>query len=152
MSRPMEKLTGQGIGLPWWLWGLSVCLQCWRPGFNPSVGKIPLEKAMATHSSILTWKIPWTEKPGRLQSVKSQRVGYDWVTSPSRTAMWTSGKWIFQPCSTLEMTAPANSLITTSWAIEPGLSQVKVAQSCPTLWDPMDCSLWISPGQNTGVS
>ena len=36
-----------------------------------------LEKAMATHSSIPAWRIPWTEEPGGLQSVKSQRVGYD---------------------------------------------------------------------------
>ena len=36
-----------------------------------------LEKEMATHSSILAWKIPWTEKPGSLQSMGSQRVGYD---------------------------------------------------------------------------
>ena len=37
----------------------------------------PLEKEMATHSSILTWKISWTEEPGRLQSMGSQRVKYD---------------------------------------------------------------------------
>ena len=36
-----------------------------------------LEKEMATHSSILAWKIPWTEEPGRLQSTGSQRVGHD---------------------------------------------------------------------------
>ena len=36
-----------------------------------------LEKEMATHSSILAWKIPWTEEPGRLQSIGSQRVGLD---------------------------------------------------------------------------
>ena len=36
-----------------------------------------LEKEMATHSSILAWKIPWTEKPGRLQSMGSQRVGHN---------------------------------------------------------------------------
>ena len=41
----------------------------------------PLEKEMVTHSSILAWRIPWTEKPGRLQSMGSQRVGHDWVTS-----------------------------------------------------------------------
>ena len=40
-----------------------------------------LEKEMATHSSILAWKIQWTEKPGGLQSMGSQRVGHDWVTS-----------------------------------------------------------------------
>ena len=37
----------------------------------------PLEKEMATHSSILAWKIPWTEEPGRLQSMESQKVGHD---------------------------------------------------------------------------
>ena len=36
-----------------------------------------LEKEMATHSSILAWKLPWTEEPGRLQSMGSQRVGHD---------------------------------------------------------------------------
>ena len=36
---------------------------------------------MATHSSTLAWKIPWTEEPGRLQSLGSQRVGHDWTTS-----------------------------------------------------------------------
>ena len=36
-----------------------------------------LEKEMATHSSILAWKSPWTEQPGRLQSMGSQRVGHD---------------------------------------------------------------------------
>ena len=39
--------------------------------------KDPLEKAMAPHSSTLAWKIPWTEEPGRLQSMGSQRVGHD---------------------------------------------------------------------------
>jgi len=37
----------------------------------------PLEKEMATHSSTLAWKIPWTEEPGRLQVMGSQRVGHD---------------------------------------------------------------------------
>ena len=37
----------------------------------------PLEKKMATHFSLLAWRIPWTEEPGRLQSMESQRVGHD---------------------------------------------------------------------------
>ena len=48
--------------------------------FWGSIG-IRWEKAMATHSSTLAWKIPWTEEPGRLQSVGSLRVGHDWATS-----------------------------------------------------------------------
>ena len=42
-------------------------------------GKDLLEKEMATHSSIPAWKIPWTEEPGRLQSMRSQRVGHDFT-------------------------------------------------------------------------
>ena len=41
----------------------------------------PLEMGMATHSSILAWRIPWTEEPGGLQSMGSQRVRHDWVTN-----------------------------------------------------------------------
>ena len=43
----------------------------------------PLEKEKATHSSILAWKIPWREEPGRLQSMGSQRVGHNWALSLS---------------------------------------------------------------------
>ena len=41
----------------------------------------PLEKKMATHSSIIAWKISWTEKPGELQSMGSQTVGHNWATN-----------------------------------------------------------------------
>ena len=46
----------------------------------------PLEKEMATHSSILAQRIPWMEEPGGLQSMGSQRVGHDWVTSHTHKA------------------------------------------------------------------
>ena len=49
---------------------------------------------MGTHSSTLAWKIPWTEEPGRLQSMGSQRVGHDWATSLSFfTFMHWRRKW-----------------------------------------------------------
>ena len=44
--------------------------------------KDPLQKEMATYSSILAWKIPWTEKPGRPQSMGLQRIEHDWATLP----------------------------------------------------------------------
>ena len=47
-------------------------------------GKDPLEKGRATHPSILAWRIPWTEEPGGLQSMRSQRVGHDGATNPSK--------------------------------------------------------------------
>ena len=50
--------------------------QVWTLGLEDS-----LEKGMATHSSILAWKIPWTEEPGVVQSVDLQRVRHDWVTN-----------------------------------------------------------------------
>ena len=43
--------------------------------------EVPLEKEMATHSSILPWRILWTEKPSRLQSMGSQRIGFNWGTN-----------------------------------------------------------------------
>ena len=45
--------------------------------FQSLSGEAPLEKEMATHSSTLAWKIPWTEEPGRLQSMGSLRVRHD---------------------------------------------------------------------------
>ena len=57
--------------------------------------EVPLEKGMAIHSSILTWRIPWTEKPGGLQSVGSQKVGHDWTTNIHThigLPRWLSGK------------------------------------------------------------
>ena len=46
-------------------------------GVQALVWEDPLEEGMATHSSILAWRIPWTEEPGGLQSMGSQRVGHD---------------------------------------------------------------------------
>ena len=49
--------------------------QVWSLGWED-----PLEEGMATHSSVLAWRIPWTEEPGGLQSMGSQRLGHNWVT------------------------------------------------------------------------
>ena len=56
----------------------------------------PLEKEMATHSSILAWKIPWNDKSGRLQSMRLQRVGHDWATSPTHSLHpFPTGQYLF---------------------------------------------------------
>ena len=68
---------------------------------------------METHSSILAWKIPWTEEPGRLESMESQRVGHNWVTEHT-------------------------PLIKSCWSMKK--VKMLVPQSCSTLCDPMDCS------------
>ena len=54
------------------------CLLAMQETWVQSLGQEdPMEKEMATHSSILAWKIPWTEKHGRLQSMGSKKVGHD---------------------------------------------------------------------------
>ena len=55
-------------------------------------GEDPLEKEMATHSSILAWRIPWTEEPGGLQSIGSQRVGHYLATKPPPIPWISLGK------------------------------------------------------------
>ena len=65
LYEPRRVSAGKRQQLPLQAWGfecLSFCLE---------------EKAMAPHSSILAWKIPWTEEPGGLQSMGSRRVGHD---------------------------------------------------------------------------
>ena len=54
-------------------------------------GEDPLEEEMETHSSILAWKMPWTEEPGRLQSIESQRVRHK---SSNRACMHTHGRYV----------------------------------------------------------
>ena len=61
--------------------------QVWSLGW-----KDPLGKEMSTHSSILAWKIPWTEQPGELHSKGSQRVGHDWATEHARLISYTVWK------------------------------------------------------------
>jgi len=74
------ELSYTYLGIPRWLSGEESTCQCrTHKGcrLNPWVGKIPLEEAMATHSSIVAWRIPWTEEPGGLQSMASQRSGHN---------------------------------------------------------------------------
>ena len=69
------------------------CIQMLKP-FLALIRGRKMEKEMAPHSITLAWKIPWTEEPGRLQSMGSQRVRHDWETSLSRfTFMHWRRKW-----------------------------------------------------------
>ena len=76
------------------------------------------EKAMAPHSSTLAWKIPWMEEPGRLQSMGSLRVGYDWVTSLSLSCIGEGNGNPLQ-CSCLENPRDGGAW----WAAVYGVSQ-----------------------------
>ena len=70
-------LMGVGyMGLPWWLRG-RVFLPMQETWVQSLGQEDPLKEGMATHSTILAWRIPWTEKPGGSQSMGSQRVRHD---------------------------------------------------------------------------
>ena len=96
-------------------------------------------KEMATHSSILAWRIPWREEPGRLQSTGSQRVRHDWVTSLS---LCYAGSFY------LDVVLLVFCLFDFAFCIKSKKSSPRpmtrsfssVAQLCLTLCNPMDCS------------
>ena len=70
------------------------CLSTMRETQVRSLGREDLlEKEMATHSGTIAWKIPWTEKPDRLQSMGSQRIRHDWVTSLSPSLSDRIQRW-----------------------------------------------------------
>ena len=69
-----------GFGLPWWLNGKESACIAGDLGSIPGSERSP-GKRNGTHSGILAWRIPGTEKPGRLQSMGLQRVGHDWATN-----------------------------------------------------------------------
>ena len=76
------------------LGGMKHKVESRLPGEISITSDMQTEKAMATHSSTLAWKIPWMEDPGRLQSMGSWRVRHDWVTSLSLfTFMYWRRKW-----------------------------------------------------------
>ena len=77
-----------------WETRVNTFKSCWFPFKKGHEKRRVVEKAMVPHSSTLAWKIPWTEEPGRLQSMRSRRVGHDWATSLSLlTFMRWRRKW-----------------------------------------------------------
>ena len=84
----------------------------------------PLEKEMAIHSSTIAWKIPWTEEPGRLQSMGSQRVGHNWATSLSLSLYHYHrklNKWSWQESVQVNCSAVPNSVTPRAVAQEASL-------------------------------
>ena len=87
---------------------------------------------MATHSSVLTWRIPWTEEPGGLRSIGSQRVGHD---ESDLACVHSFTHYLYDCISQIDIVRFLYS------SFYKGKSESEVAQSCPTLSDPMDCSI-----------
>ena len=66
---------------------INICIKYMHICHTSYIYSLSLEKERATHSSILAWKIPWIEKPGRQQSMGSQRVGRDWVAKQEQICL-----------------------------------------------------------------
>ena len=84
-----------------------LCRRHRRHGLDPWVGKIPLEEEMATVLSILAWRIPWTEEPGGLQSIGSQRVRHNWSNLAS----------LYKPLDILSPNTPAQHTLSSVFHI-----------------------------------
>ena len=72
-AEPGLQVGNHGNRLPRWLSGEKIHLPMQETQVPSLGGEDPLEKEMITHSSILAWRIPWTERPGRLQSMETQK-------------------------------------------------------------------------------
>ena len=103
-------------------------------------GEEPLEEEMATCSSILAWKIPWTEEPGGLQSMGLQRVGHNWACT--RTPYSSHRKSPFRGSFVMSLSRDA------SWILAPA-TQLLPGEDCLTTIPTHPCgsyevSTWIS--------
>ena len=125
-----------------------------------------LEKKMATHSSVLAWRIPGTGEPGGLPSMGSHRVGHDWSDSAAAAAplsrcliSLSPGPLIqFSAVLQVRVTIPYNAFYLVHSYFHFITSMVVVQSLSPTLYNPVDCCPtrlfypWNFPGKNTGVS
>ena len=87
-SKPTDfKVNMQEVGdsqVAQWVKNLPAMQETEEMGVRSLGQEDPLEESLATHSNILAWRIPWTEKPGSVQSMGSRKVGHNWVTDQAR--------------------------------------------------------------------
>ena len=109
----------------------------------------PLEKEMAPHSSTFAWKIPWTEEPGRLQSMGSQRVGHDWATKLSLSfLLYTTTHTTIKINLKSERNQPYKLMyykITSIWNFRKGKTTVPWAD--PLMNAEGRCRYWLQKGR-----
>ena len=139
------------------------CLPAMRETWVWSLGqKDPLEKEMATLSSILAWRIPWMREPGGLQSMGSQRVGHDWATSlsffvPIEYVMPFNHLIFYHPLLLLPSIFPSIRVFSNEWVLHIKRPSIGVSSSASVLpmntqdWSPSGLTGWIS-WQSKGLS
>ena len=138
---------------------LPAMQETWRSRFKSLGREVPLKEEMATHSRILAWRIPWTEEPGGLQSMGSQRVQHNLADSthtlvcsswPSLcgSSFFSLGEWqptpVFLPGESQgrgeksDLTDCIMHILLSSPLCCSQHGSAKSLQSCPTLCDPVD--------------
>ena len=113
-------------------------LQCRRPGFDPRVGKVPCRWIVAACSSILARRIPWSEEPGGLQSIESQRVGHNRATNTftftplcyGNPAVWTP---FFCKPQLFPHDSPSPTYCHLTGSLEQQSHQLKISQDLPSI-------------------
>ena len=125
------RSPGEGIGYPLQYSRASLVAQLiknpptMQKTWVPSLGwEDSLEEGMATHSSILAWRIPGTEEPGGLQSMGLERVRYDWATNTftPRILQWESGCDKYKFTNALSFLHPTNGFLKGSYIGEYGVT------------------------------
>ena len=147
-KKKLKCLDGLKEGLPWWLSGKeSTC----NAGDSRDVSKIPWREGMATYSSISPWRIPWTEEPGRLQFIGSQKSQtrlkglsthvHTWFNTPDYSvqfshsimsnSLWSHGQQHTRlPCPSPTPGACSNSCPSSRWCHPTISSSVVPFSSC----------------------
>ena len=121
------------MSVPWWLREWRISLQCRGPRFNPWVGEIPW--SLATHSSSLAWRIPWTAELGGLHSIGWPRVvGHDWATNTF--TVLCNGL-----CQKRILKKKEYIYICVCVCAHTCVYVCLVVQLCPTLCNPLNCSV-----------
>ena len=98
-SLPLYNCKGFDLGHTWMASLVAQTVKrlstTWETRVRSLGWEDPLEKEMAIHSSSIAWKIPWTEEPGRLPSMGSQRIGHDRAISLSFSLLYLNGLVVF---------------------------------------------------------
>ena len=108
----------------------------WKPDFHHTsfvyiceYTKNPLEEGMETHSSILAWGMPWTEKPSELQSIGSQRAGHDWSDLEHRYTPRNATQQLVRPSLVIYSLSPVQFFATLWTVSSPGSSVHGISQA-----------------------
>ena len=144
-------MSSQTKGLPWWLSGKESADNTRAPGshgFNP--WEYPLEKGTTAHSSILTWRIPWSAEPGQLQSMR--QTWLKWLSTLRQKNKSKRNKWNCIKQKKKKQTTNKTKEQTTIYLIEINIENFQLdhtTQHQKAKWDTKKWTTQLKNGQRT---